>query len=116
MKQLLACAILVIGFLNYIGLLVGALLAVPVASVFPHPLRLRVVPFLGVLNGVASIFSALVLFWLFGLTSGLAVPVVTAVWISLYFRFYHQSRIEWLSYLAGIIIGWIMLKHLFQNA
>jgi hypothetical protein len=113
-KQILAYAILIIGFPHYLGLLLGGLLVVPVGRVFPYPLRLKVVPFLSAFNGLIAIFLALMLFRLFGLICGLWVLVISILWISLYFYFYRQSRIEWVSYIAGITAGWVIFKDLFQ--
>lgn len=72
--------------------------------------------FLQLLEGVASILSALVLFRLFSLIPNLSLPIISAVWITLYFSHYRQSQIiRWLSWLAGITIGWIMFRNLFRN-
>ena len=112
-KQILAYVILIFGFPSNIGLSMGNLLGNLFASICPHPLKTPMVPFLETLNGLAAIFSALLLFGIFGLTSGLSLPIISAVWISLFFLFHHQSRITWLSHLLGIAIGWILFKNLF---
>jgi pimeloyl-ACP methyl ester carboxylesterase len=118
MKQIVAYAILIIGLPNYIGLSMGGLLGASVAWICPDPLKERIVIpfFFQLLNGMASILSALVLFRLFGLTPGLSLPIISAVWITVYFFHYRQSQIiRWLSWLAGITIGWIMFRNLFRN-
>lgn len=113
MKQILAYALLVIGLTNFVGVALGDLIGLPIAWLCPHPVRIRVVPFLGLFGGLGSIIAALTLFWLLGLHSGISIPIITAAWISFYFLSYHQSRIEWLSYLIGIFVGWFVFKGYF---
>lgn len=113
MKLILAYALLFIGLTNFVGLAVGTLIGLPIDRLCPHSIRIRVVPFLGLFGGLGSILAALTLFWLLGLHSNIFIPIIAAAWISVYFLSYHQSRIECLSYLIGIFVGWFAFKGYF---
>jgi hypothetical protein len=113
MKQIIAYALLISGVPSYAGLLIVGLLSTPIVRIFPDPLKDRlVIPFfIQSFNGLASIFSALLLFRLFGLAVGNFVLIISAMWTSLYFFYYRRFQlIRWFSWLAGIMIGWVIFK------
>jgi hypothetical protein len=114
MKVVIAYALLIIGIPNYVGLLIGGLIRVPLAWAAPYGARSRVLNVSGVFCGLASIASALLLFWL-EVHAGLAVVALSTAWVSFYFLVYHQSRLEWLCYVGGIVIGWLFLRDYIQT-
>lgn len=118
MRQIIAYAILIVGLPSYAGLVVVGLLSTPIVRIFPDPLKDRlVIPFfIQFFNGLASILGAFVLFRLFGLNAGNSVLIISAVWVTLYFFYYRRTQfIRWLSWLSGIMIGWVIFKRMFGH-
>ena len=105
MKAFLAYTLLVVGIPNYIGVITGALF-MPLAWPFPYPARLSVIQLLNFPKGMLSIILATYMFSLFGLPEHWTILVISAVWISIYYASFKQPRLGWISFLAGLVLGW----------
>jgi len=111
MKAFVAYALVVIGVPVFVGMALGALLVIPLTQLLHTKTSISVANliYLESINAfVASVAGAL-LFRLFGLTPGLVVPVIMSAWVTFYFFSYHQPLRGWVSWLAGIFIGWFTL-------
>jgi hypothetical protein len=106
-RAFLAYALLVIGVPNYIGVLLGAVL-MPLAWPFSLPARLYVIYFLELPKGVISILLARALFYFLHVPAHWAILAISIAWITFYFFSYKQSKIAWLCFTAGLIIGWFI--------
>lgn len=107
MKAFLAYALLVIGVPNYIGVFAGVVF-MPVAWAFPYPARDTVIQLLNFPKGVVSILIARALFYLSGLPAHWAILGISVVWISIYYIVYKQPRLGWISFISGLIAGWLI--------
>ena|ERR1035438_1093094 len=114
MKAFIAYALVVIGVPMFVGMAIGGILQIPLARFLHSKSSISVTNliYLEIINAfVASVAGAL-LFRLFGLTPGLVVPMIMSAWITFYFFRYHQPLRGWVSWLAGIFIGWFTLARM----
>jgi hypothetical protein len=68
--------------------------------------------YLEIVNGLVVSVAGAFLFRVFGLTAGIAVPVIMAAWVTVYFFAYHQPLRGWASWLTGLFIGWFTLARM----
>jgi hypothetical protein len=108
-KTFIAYTLLVIGIPALAGMVIGTILTVPIMRLLHAKTSIsttNLMLYLETVNGfVAAVVGAL-LFRLFGLTPGPAVPLTIAAWITYYFFSYHQPKRAWVSWLLGIFVGW----------
>jgi len=64
---------------QFVGLIVGAAVSTPIAWVIPYPARFRAMHYLAVLHGLAAVMAASLLFWLFGVSVGVAVLIFSSL-------------------------------------
>lgn len=117
MKTFIGYALIVIGVPVFGGLLLGSIVALPVArllvrytSVNPTSLL-----FLEVFNGLGAAVAATVLCHLFALTPGIGVLAIILTWSSFYFLSYRQSKRALSSWIVGMVIGWLIFPRLFAS-
>jgi hypothetical protein len=106
-----AYALLIIGIPLFVGMAVGSVLTIPIAWLLRSKTKVSMTNLLYLegVNGFAAACAGAFLFRIFGLTPGIAVPVIIAAWVTVYFFWYHQPKSAWVSWLAGIFIGWFTL-------
>jgi hypothetical protein len=92
---------------NYIGVVAGAVF-MPLAWPFPYPARLSVIQLLNFPKGIASILLARGMFHLFGLPGHWAILAISVVWISIYYLAFNQPKLGWVSFIAGLVAGWLI--------
>jgi hypothetical protein len=107
MKAFFAYALLVIGLPNYIGVIAGAVF-MPLAWPFPYPARLAVIQLLNFPKGIVSILLARVMFYLFGVPAHWAILAISIIWISIYYISFKQPKLGWVSFVAGLLVGWLV--------
>jgi len=107
MKTLFAYTLLVVGIPNYIGVIAGVLF-MPMAWPFPYPARLSVIQLLNFPKGIISTVLARFMFYMFGVPSHWAILVISAVWISVYYAAFRQPVLGWISFIAGLAVGWFI--------
>ena len=117
MKEVIAYALLVIGVPLFVGMAVGSILAIPIAwllrsktSLGPNSLQ-----YLEAINGFAASLAGALLFRLFGLTPGVSVPGIMMAWVTVYFYAYKQPKLAWVSWLAGLLLGWLAFSKVFST-
>jgi hypothetical protein len=111
MSEFIAYTLLLVGMPVFIGMFVGSFVSIPLSKLFsksPHLQRTHV-EVLEAVSGLAAAISAVFLFHLSGLAPNLLVLAVLAVWISVYCFASHRHVAIWLSWLAGLLIGWCAL-------
>lgn len=115
MKAIVAYALLVIGIPQIVGVILGGVLTAPIGRLLHSRTNISLtnLQFLETINGVIAALAGAVLFRIFGLNAGATVPVIMAVWVTLYFFSYHQPVRAWISWLAGLLIGWVGLFKVF---
>jgi hypothetical protein len=107
MKAFFAYALLVIGLPNYIGRIAGAIF-MPLAWPFNYPARLAVIQLLDFPQGILSMLVARGMFYLFGVPAHWAILAISILWISYYYVSFKQSVLGWTSFIAGLIVGWLV--------
>ena len=107
MKAFFAYALLVIGLPNYIGVIAGAIF-MPLAWPFSYPARLVVIQLLNFPKGVLSMLLARGMFYLFGVPPHWAILAISIIWISFYYVSFRQPKLGWASFIAGLIVGWLV--------
>jgi hypothetical protein len=107
MKAFLAYALLVIGVPNFIGV-IASVIFIPLAWPFPYPARLSVIQLLNLPKGIISILLARGMFHLFGLPGHWAILAISVVWISIYYLSFKQPKLGWVSFIAGLVVGWLI--------
>jgi hypothetical protein len=114
MKAFAAYAILVLGVPVFIGLVVGTVFTMPITRLLHNKtsISLSNLFYLEIVNGFVASLAGAFLFWIFGLTPGIAVPLIIAAWATFYFFSYHQPKREWISWLVGLFIGWFTLARM----
>lgn len=114
MRAFLAYALLVIGVPLFIGLAIGTVLMVPVARLLHSKTRISAANllYLEIVNGLAASAAGALLFRFFGLTANLLVPLIMSAWITFYFFAYHQPLRAWVSWLAGMFLGWLTIARM----
>lgn len=112
MKGFIAYTLLVIGIPVFVGLAVGSILTMPVARLLHSKTKISITNllYLEIVNGFVASLAGALLFRLFGLTAGIAVPAIMATWVTFYFFCYQQPKRAWVSWLAGLFIGWFTLS------
>ena len=92
MKTFIAYALLVIGIPVFVGLNIGSILTMPIVRVLHSKTKISLsnLLYLEVVDGFAASVAGALLFRVFGLTAGVAVPVIMAAWVTFYFFAYHQ--------------------------
>ena len=110
-KEFVAYALLVVGIPFFLGMLIGSFVGLPVSKVLgTRPIFQRVhLQLLEVINGFAAAVAGIFLFRFSGLSASLTVPAVIAAWISLYCFISRRQIAQWLSWLAGLTVGWLAL-------
>jgi hypothetical protein len=111
MKAFIAYALLVIGVPVFVGMAVGSILTMPIARLLHSKTKISLsnLLYLEIVNGFVASVAGAFLFRIYGLTAGIAVPVIMAAWVTFYFFCYRQPKREWVSWLAGLFIGWSTL-------
>jgi hypothetical protein len=114
-KAFIAYALVVIGVPIFIGLQVGSIVVIPISRLLLKHTRISVtsLPYLEVFNGFAAVLAGGLLFHLFGLSLGWPVFIIMAAWITFYFVTYGQSARALLSWLAGMLIAWLVVSRMF---
>src|SRR5262249_37502226 len=102
-----AYALLVIGVPNYLGVILGALF-VPLAWPFPTSARLYVIQLLEFPKGVISMLLARAMFYFLHVPTHWAILAISIAWITFYFFSYGQSKLGWVCFVAGLILGWLI--------
>ena len=111
MKTILAYALIVVGVPCLIGMWVGSIVVIPVSRLLLKSLEIRPTHllFLEFFNGLVASALGAIIFLIFGLTPGLAIPIIIVAWVTFYFVTYHQPFQSWVGCLAGIVVGWFTL-------
>jgi hypothetical protein len=121
MKAFFAYALLVVGVPVFVGMAIGGIITAPLGRLLHTKTSLslttgpRLADFLEVADGFMASVAGAFLFRLFGLTPRPAVPIIMSTWITFYFFAYHQPKQAWVSWLAGLLIGWFLFLHFFQT-
>jgi hypothetical protein len=111
MKPVIAYALVVIGVTQFVGMLVGSVISLPIAMLLPHgPVKMRVVPLLEFFHGAAALAAALVLFWLLSVPISLILPIIIGAWLTFYFFSYGQQKSAWIANIVGIIVCWAVYR------
>jgi hypothetical protein len=110
MKSVIAYALVIVGVTQLVGMLVGSAIALPVAMVMPHTLKVRLLPLLEVFHGAAALTAAVTLFWLLSVPISVLLPLIVGAWLTFYFFSYGQSKAAWFATIAGIIICWAVYR------
>ena len=111
MKAVIAYALVVIGVTQFVGMLVGSVISLPIAMLLPHgPVKMRVVPLLEFFNGAAALAAALALFWLLGASISFVIPIIIGAWLTFYFFSYGQQKSAWVATIVGIIACWAVYR------
>jgi len=120
MKTAVAYALLVIGLPQMIGMACGSFIVPIVAKPVRYLLRhastrvvFAAVQYLEIINAMVASLAGALLFRLFGLTAGFAVPVVMTAWVMFYFLAYRQPKDTWIVWLVGIFGTWFSLSKMF---
>ena len=69
--------------------------------------------FMDVCNGLGAVLVAGLIFHLFGLPPGIGVLLIPAAWEIFFTIAYGQALRALLGSLAGVVIGWFLVLHLF---
>jgi hypothetical protein len=114
MKVFIAYTLLVIGIPVFIGLAVGTILTMPITRLLHSKTKISLsnLLYLEIVNGFAASVAGAFLFRIFGLTAGIVVPIIMAIWATFYFFSYHQPKRGWVSWLIGLLIGWFTLARM----
>ncbi len=111
MNAFFAYTLLLVGMPVFVGMFVGSFVMRPVSRILcrlPNIERTHLqLP--EVLNGLAAAAAGACYFRVCGLNPSPIVPIIIAAWISLYCIASHQHLPNWLSWLAGLVIGWFAL-------
>ena len=113
MKTVIAYALVVIGVTQFLGLLVGGLIAVPIGMLLPHgPVKVRVgPPLMEFFNGAAALACALALFWFLGVSISFVLPIIVAAWLTFYFFFRSpEEKSPWVGAIVGIFVCWAVYR------
>ncbi len=78
----------------------------PIAWVFPYPLRNTIIQLLNFPKGVVAMLFARFMFYLFVVPTHWAILVISVVWISVYYRLFRQPLVGWTSFVCGLVFGW----------
>jgi hypothetical protein len=142
MKIFIAYTLVVVGIPYFAGLLFGQILTMPVAMIrgifrqptdeatqaqefsaatawsvrgsIKMPIADRIVHiFMDVCNGLGAVLVAGLIFHLFGLPPGIGVLLLPAAWEIFFTIAYGQALRALLGSLAGVVIGWFLVLHLF---
>ena len=111
MTTLLAYALLLVGMPVFVGMFVSSFLFLPITKKLPRlpAIERTHVQLLELLNGLIAAITGAFLFKICGLRPSLLAPLILAVWISVYCLASHERLANWLSWLAGLVIGWFAL-------
>jgi len=111
MKAFFAYTLLLVGMPVFVGMFVGSFVMRPLSRILDRLPRIERthLQFPEVFNGLAAAVAGAVYFRVCGLTPNLIVPLIIAAWVSLYCIASHQHLPHWLSWLAGLVIGWLAM-------
>lgn len=112
MKTFIAYTLVVIGVPVLVGLLLGSIISLPVTWVLRRNANVKIstLLYLEVFNGVGAVLAAAILFRLFGMSLNLAVLIIMAIWVTLYFVGYKQPARALVSCLVGMLIAWLIIS------
>jgi len=82
MKAFIAYALVVIGVPMFVGMAIGAVLVIPLTRLLRAKTSISIANtiYLESINGLVASVAGALLFRLFGLSAGLAVPLIMAAW------------------------------------
>src|ERR1044071_1684237 len=122
MKAIIAYGLVGIGVPQFIGLGVWSILTHPISSFLRSTTTISSsnLMFLEIVNGFIAALTGAFLFRLFGFMATHAVPIMMAACITYYYHSYRSVRlptvllypqllIPWVSWLAGLLIGWMIV-------
>lgn len=111
MRAFIAYSLLVIGLPVFVGLAIGSVITIPIIWLLRSKTKINILNFgyLDIVHGFISSLAGALLFRIFGLTAGLAVPIIMAAWQTFYIFRHTQPKRDWLSWIAGLFIGWFTL-------
>jgi uncharacterized membrane protein AbrB (regulator of aidB expression) len=109
-----AYALVLTGVPVFVGMFVGSFVTVPISRILQRSTNLQQtmqrtrVQLTEVINGFVAAIAGAFLFRLCELTPSLMILAMLALWISIYCLASHQHVPNWLSWLGGLVIGWIV--------
>jgi hypothetical protein len=115
MKAIIAYALVVLGVPVLVGLLFGSIVSLPIIMVLRRSTNISMSSFLyfEAFHGFGAMLAAALLFHLFSVQMSIAVLIIMAVWVTLYFLSYGQPRRALFSSLTGMIVGWFVIPQMF---
>jgi len=113
-KSCFKCAAVIVGLPNVAGLAATTLLVVVLARLVPLKRRMKLLPWLDVVSGVATILAGLALCRCFNINPTFSLPVISSLWIAAYLLRRHKY-IPLLRCSAGIYGGWLLYWMLSNN-
>src|SRR5438067_4038503 len=109
LKTILLYGLVVVGIPNFVGLVLGAPIALILAPLFGRATtgRFEILSVLvGLSMGVGCGIAGQLLVWLFAQTPNVAVPIVSSLWALIYYYSRGVDKLEGWFYVAGVFAVW----------